>query len=231
MATNTDAPIEPPKLICEKPGMHLEYDGWRDQVSGRLRGSHSNQNETRIYRFTCIWKRGHSAEIDKFEIIANSEHRDHWLKGTAPTNRKDVRDVMRRVANIWRDEKLSEQKVLHRAIRSQAAERIAININRYGKTRSCVAWWISGKLLLKPKQFGRECVGSWIEVVPTGKLGRQGAESVAQMYSEHMDQYLITIAIKNELSLLEIERVVAARNKGNWSGAKRLMDEMIAARN
>ena len=74
-------------------------------------------------------------------------------------------------------------------------------------------------------------MGSWIEVVPTGKLGRQGAECVAQMYSEHMDQYLITIAIKNELSLLEIERVVAARNKGNWSGAKRLMDEMIAARN
>jgi hypothetical protein len=111
MPVSSVARIEKPHLTLEKPGIRLEYNGWQDRVSGALRGSHSNQKETRWYRFTCDWAQGRKGEIE-FEIATNHEHPDHWIKGTAPENRKDVQDAARRVSKIWRDEKLREQERL-----------------------------------------------------------------------------------------------------------------------
>jgi hypothetical protein len=143
MPVSNIARIGKPYLTLEKPGMRLEYDGWQDRVSGALRGSHSNQKETRWYRFTCDWAHGRAGEIVEFEIAAKNQHPDNRIKGTARENRKDVRDVARRVSRFWRDEKLKEQEQLRQATRDPAAVQISVKADIFSGIRT-EAWWIGG---------------------------------------------------------------------------------------
>jgi hypothetical protein len=228
---SNDALIKVPKLTHEKPGMRLEYDGWRDRVSGALRAAHSNQKETRTYKFACSWERGQVAELVEFEIVAKHEHPDNWLKGTAPQNRKDVRDVMRRVATLWRAEKLKEQESLRRNIQNNEAIRIVVQPKLFGGRTTYEAFWFRGAVVLEPKHFRRiNCRAGWMEVLPIGDSDREIAQYVAQVYADGGNDELATEAARNGLSLLQIQQVIIAYTEEGPDGRDRLMNDIITAR-
>jgi hypothetical protein len=216
---------EKPHLTLEKPGMRLEYDAWRDRVSGALKGSHSNQKETRWYRFTCDWAQGQSGEVG-LEIAAKHQHPDNWVKGTAPENRKDVRNVARRVSRLWRDEKLKEQDQLRQATRDPTA--VQIFARPWFRGRAVAeAWLIGGALLLEPDRFGLTCREGWIEVLPIGGSDKQVAEYIAEIYGGgEGDVETAVKAAQEGLCLSDIKRVITVRQEVGWRDAERLIDEI-----
>jgi hypothetical protein len=220
------ARIAIPQLTLEKPGMRLEYDGWRDRVSGAVRGSHSNQKEARWYRFTCGWAQGQAGEIVEFEIAAKHQHPDNWIKGTAPENRKDVRDVARRVSRLWRDEKLKEQEQLRQATRDPAAVQISVKTDMFSGIRT-EAWWIGGAVLVERDRFLPNCREGWIEVLPIGDSDQEVAEYVAQIYADGGDVELALKAAQAGLCLSDVKRVITAKQEGDWRDAERLIDEIV----
>jgi hypothetical protein len=217
--------IDVPNFTLEKPDMRLGYDGWRDRVQGAICGAHSNQKETRWYRFTCEW--AHSdGELTEFVIVAKHEHPDNWLKGTAPENRKDVRNAARRVSKLWREKKLAEQEALRQATTDPAAVEIRVSAEWSGGKRQCRAWWIGGAILLRPSDFGRACRAGWIDVLHVGHGDMNVAQYITQVYADAGDEELACRAARRGLSLSEIKDVMSIRQQKGWQEA----EEALGAR-
>lgn len=179
---NTEAVTDPPALEYDVKGLHLRYDGWRDEIKGSIWDEHSNRKEMRWYSFTCLWKEGKGRIVD-FSIRAKHLHPDHFKKGTAVDNRRDVKARALDRAEKWRRLKLKEQESLRELLDGDTALKFEITPDFSGFcTVQFVASFIQGWLVYEPDKCGQYCRTGWLEVVPVGHFEADIARFIADLY-------------------------------------------------
>jgi len=186
-------------------GLELEYNGWFDELTGKLVGSHSNQNETRVYTFDVNWKKNPAGDI-QLGVVTGCENSDHWFKGLGSTRRPDVQRVALQKANRWRETKLKEQSALWVDFSNPKA--VAIPLKRLRTTVE--AKWIKGAVLIEPAHFFPNCRAGWLEVLPIGNAGLDAAHYVAHSFFNGGRETIICEAFQRGLSIAEVEEILAA---------------------
>lgn len=200
--------IKEQEMRLKVTGLELYYWGCADKLTGSLVGSHSNQNETRVYTFDVDWKKNPAGDI-QLGVVTGCENSDHWFKGLGSTRRPDVQKVALQKANRWRETKLKEQSALWVDFNDPKA--VAIPVKRWRTTVE--AKWIKGAVIIEPAHFFPNCRAGWLEVLPIGNAGLDAAHYVAHRFFNGGWETIICEAFQRGLSIAEVEEVLEAGSK------------------
>ena len=196
--------IKEQEMRLKVTGLELNYWGYADKLTGILVGSHSNQNETRVYTFDVDWKKNPAGDL-QLGVWTASENIDHLFKGLGSFRRLDVQKEALKKAYLWRNIKLKEQSVLWSHFNDSTAVSISVKKN----STIIEARWIKGAVLLEPAPIFN-CRAGWLEVLPIGNAGLDAAHFVAHRFFNGGRETIICEAFQRGLSIAEVEEVLEA---------------------
>lgn len=162
----------------------------------------------RFYDFAVKWQNG-KGEVKTFSIAAKHIHPNHFRKGTASDNRKDIKVRVLNVAEIWRRRKLKEQEALREAIRNSNVTRFEISPYLERWLGPHAVFYVPDVLLFEPAQCGRDCRKGWIEAILVGHVTAEVARFIAQLYFDNGPYEAAVEAARVGKSLSELERCFA----------------------
>jgi hypothetical protein len=159
----------------------------------------------RWYDFAVAWQNG-KAEIENFSIaVPKHINPNHFRKGTASNNRKDVKGRILNRAEIWRRQKLKEQEVLLEAMHSPTVTRFEITPYLESWHPPFLVSYIPDVILFEPSEAGRNCRKGWIETVSIGRVAPDVAQYIAQLYFDSADHEAAVREASSGLSLTELK--------------------------